>query len=146
MKKSESFKQIFLNNNTKYDELKGKVVDKVAFYNNDDYDCNICIILFTDKTYVAIGIEYDLNNDYVLDNYYVSDPECINNGNYDCHSHMDINGNLHFDRWIQILKDFGIWEIDENEAKEIIERQRKRDEDGEYELYLKLKEKYENKQ
>lgn len=146
MKRTEEYKQIFINDDTEYNRLKGKVVDKVAFCNDDNYDCSYCLVLFTDKTYIAIGMEYNYDEDLILSNYYVSDPQCINSGNYDCHSHVDSNGNLHFYRWIQILKDFGIWEIDEQEAKEIIERQRKRDEDREYELYLKLKKKYENKQ
>lgn len=146
MKRTKEYIQIFINDDTEYNALKGKMVDKVAFCNDDSYDCSYCLVLFTDKTYIAIGMEYNGNDDFILSNYYVSDPKCINGGNYVCHSHVDSNGNLRFDRWIQILKDFGIWEIDENEAKEIIERQRKRDEDREYELYLKLKEKYENKQ
>lgn len=145
MKRTKEYSQIFINDDTEHNALKGKVVDKVAFCNDDSCDCSYCLVLFTDKTYIAIGMKYNGNDDFVLSNYYVSDPKCINNGNYDLHSHVDTNGNLHFDRWIQILKDFGIWEIDENEAKEIIERQRKCDEDREYKLYLKLKEKYENK-
>lgn len=149
MKKSKEFKQLFLDNHTKYDELKDKIVDKVAFYDKDNYDCNMCVVMFTDKTYIALGVDYgDLarnDTEPMLTNYYVSEPQSINNGDFECHSWVDNDGKLHFDSWIQILKDFGIWDIDEEEAKKIIERKRKMEKDREYDLYLKLKEKYENK-
>lgn len=147
MKKNKEYKQISVNDLNDYDCLKGKVVEKVAFSNRGCYDENLFIILFTDKTYVAVGADYNDDEHYSdepkLDNYWVMDPQCCNGGDYNCHIYTDDKGNLRFDKWIQILKDFGIWELEMDEAQKIIAENKAKQEQREYEQYLRLKAKFE---
>lgn len=147
MKKNKEYTQISVNNLKNYEDLKGKVVDKVAFTNRGDYDEHLFIIMFTDKTYIAVGADYNdaeyYKDEPKLENYWVMDPECCNGGNYECHIHPDGKGNLIFDKWIQILKDFGLWELEMDEAQKIIAEYNKRQEEREYDQYLRLKAKFE---
>lgn len=147
MKLNERFKQISVNSLKDYFDLKGKVVDKVAFTNQDSYDGHMFIITFTDHTFVCVGTGYkDLDNgddEPQLENNWIMDPKCVNLGNYDCHCYVKDDGTLKFDRWIEILRDLGIWELSEEETLEIIERDRKKQEEREYQNYLRLKEKFE---
>ena len=147
MKLNERFKQISVNSLKDYSDLKGKVVDKVAFTNRDSYDEQMFIITFTDHTFVCVGTEYkDVDNGVYepqLENNWIMDPQCVNSGNYDCHCYVKDDGTLKFDRWIEILRDLGIWELSEEETLEIIERDRKKEEEREYQNYLRLKAKFE---
>ena len=147
MKLNEGFKQISVNSLKDYSDLKGKVVDKVAFTNWGSHDEHMFIITFTDHTFVCVGAEYkDLDNgddEPKLENNWIMDPKCINSGNYDCHCYVKDDGTLKFDRWIEILRDLGIWELSEEETLEIIERDRKKEEEREYQNYLRLKAKFE---
>lgn len=150
MERNKEYKQIILRAHEYNEALKGKVVDKVVFNDNGSYDTQFCIIMFTDKTYIAIGTGYkDLesgNDEPNLENYYVNSPGCVDSGCFDCHSWVDTEGNLHFYEWIQILKDLGLWIIDEKEAKKIIDRKNAEYEEREYQNYLRLKEKFEKKE
>lgn len=150
MKLNKEYKQIFVRHLNGYDALKGKVVDKVAFTDRGYHDNNIFIILFTDKTYIAIGTNYrdiDAGDDEPqLEDFFVMDPGCVNGGNFDCHHWVDRTTNtIHFDPWITFLRDFGIWDLPEKEALGIIKDANKKEEEREYQQYLKLKEKFENK-
>ena len=130
-----------------YDTLKGKVVDKVAFTNTGYEDEQMFIISFTDDTYVCIGIDHKEgdNNDEqpYLNDFWVMDPKIVNGGNYDGLVKVKSDGSLKFDRWIEILRDFGIWELPDDEVKDIIERDKKRKGEWEYKRYLSLKQEYE---
>ena len=135
---------------TNYDALKGKVVEKVAFTDKNSYDTQFFIITFTDKTFISVGVGYndvsDLHRDEPqLQNNYILPPQCINNGNYDVHSYVDSKGNVYFEEWINILRDIGLWEFNEVDALEIIERDKQKEEEREYQNYLRLKEKFEGK-
>lgn len=154
MKRNDKYKQIWVEkyrgrNKDNYDALKGKVVDKVAFLNSGQYyDENMLLIMFTDNTFICIGQEFVPGDDI----YRMNDndlptlsPKNINGGNYDCHIWVDDKGEVRFDTWIDILRDFGIWELDIKEAQEIIERDKKKKEEREYEEYLKLKEKFKDR-
>lgn len=130
-----------------YNLLKGKVVDKVAFTNRGEYDEQFFIITFTDHTYISIGLAYDESDDELkLANNWIIDPSCYSGGNFDCHSYIDSKGKLHFDKWIDILRDLNIWYINEEEALQIIQADKKKQEEREYQQYLRLKEKFENKE
>lgn len=150
MKLTKGYKQIHLSNSTRYDELKGKVVDKVAFSDVGDCDENIFVIMFTDKTYIALGADYsfaidecDEGEPQLVNHCYATDPETINGGDFSCHMWSDSKGVLRFDRWIQILKDLGIWTIDEQEVIDLANNKKALAEKREYEEYLRLKKKYE---
>lgn len=146
MKLNERFNQISVNSLKDYSDLKGKVVDKVAFTNRGSHDEHMFIITFTDHTFVCVGAGYkDLDNgndEPHLENNWIIDPQCINSGNYDCHCYVKDDGTLKFDRWIEILRDLGIWELSDKETLEIIERDKKKEEEREYQEYLRLKEKF----
>lgn len=145
MKKNKEYKQIAVNWLSNYDDLNDKVVDKIAFNNNTIYDDQQqLIITFTDKTFIAIGIEYcDDGDKYILDDLYVSDPECINNGCLD--THINKNGKLVFDKNFQQIIDLGIYDISIEEVEQRIAERKKKEEEREYTQYLRLKEKFENK-
>ena len=121
------------------EELKGKVVQDIAFCDTGEQHFTM---VFTDDTYISIGLDYDEDYDEckICDNY-ISEPICINDGELD--SWVDDSGNLHFDKWCQELIRLGIWEVTEDEVKDIIKRKEAEKEKREYEQYLKLKAKYE---
>lgn len=147
MQLNKEYKQIYAHSLKDYNELSGKVVDKVAFTDRGCHDENMFIILFTDKTYIAIGVCYkDLDagdDEPQIEDFYVLDPKCVNGGDYHCHTYFHEDGTITFDKWITILKDFKIWELPEDEAIKIIEDNKKREEDREYQQYLRLKQKFE---
>lgn len=145
--KHKEYKQIIVSSLKDYEELKGKIVDKVAFSNLGDYNEQMFIITFTDKTYVAVGTDYNDWEQYSrepkLKDYYVHNPKQINNGDFRNHIWVDSEGGLHFDRWIQILIDLGLWNFTMEDAQKIIEEHNADKEKKEYEEYLRLKEKFE---
>ena len=98
------------------EELKGKVVQDIAFCDTGEQHFTM---VFTDDTYISIGFDGELD------------------------SWVDDSGNLHFDKWCQELIRLGIWEVTEDEVKDIIKRKEAEKEKREYEQYLKLKAKYE---
>lgn len=154
---NKEYKQISVNEfsgyHTDHDYLKGKVVDKVAFVNSENYDCQMFIITFTDKTFLAVGPDYDdregYSNEPRLDNQWITAPQCINGGDYSLHSWVDSEGKLRFEDWIEALRSLGIWKFTDEDAKDIMEKKAKKEEDREYRNYLRLKakfEKHENKE
>ena len=148
MELNKEYTQISVNTfNGDYSALKGKVIDKVAFTNKGSYDCQMLIIIFTDKTFIAVGPDYnDLErwkDEPTIGNYYVDDPRCINGGDFSVHSWTANDGKLRFEEWINILRDFGIWIFNEDDAKAIMEQKAKEEEEREYRTYLRLKEKFE---
>lgn len=148
MKRNDEYKQLFPQINSSYDALKGKVVDKVAFMNRGDCDTQMFIILFTDKTYVCIGLDREEDSDdFKLAHNYMSwlSPTNVDGGNFDCHSWVDADGNIHFEKWIDVLRDFGIWEFTDEDAVEVMEKHKRQEEEREYQQYLRLKEKFEGK-
>lgn len=144
MKKTNK-KQIGISFNTEEDTLKGKVVDKLAFCNDPESEQHF-ILTFTDGTFISIGLYYDENDrKYKLESDWIpsTTPENVNNGKLD--HWIDSNGNLRFYKWVKDLIDLGIWEVTENEVKELIEKHEKFKEELEYKEYLRLKDKYEKR-
>lgn len=148
MELNKEYEKIILANDTPYNALEGKVVDKVAFYNKGDYGQHICLITFTDKTYIALGADYeDLDagkDEPKLRNHFICPPQCWNSGNFRHHMYVDNDGKIIYDRYIQILRDLGFWKFTDEEEMNIIKEDKKRKEDAEYQQYLRLKEKFEN--
>ena len=58
MELNKKLKQLSVHNLSKYDSLKGKVVDKVAFNNRGEHDEQMFIITFTDGTFINIGLDW----------------------------------------------------------------------------------------
>ena len=150
MELNKEYKQIFLHNDTPYDVLKGKVVENVGFTNIGSYDLHMFIITFTDKTYVAIGTDYkDLDNgddEPKLENQYIFHPQSWNRGNFELFRYVDTSGNkkrVRYQRFIELLRDFGIWQFTDAEENDIIENDKKKKDEYEYQQYLRLKEKFE---
>ena len=148
---NKDYKQIYTHTLKDYNELSGKVVDKIAFTDDGYHDENMFIITFTDKTFIAIGVRYrDLDNhddEPQIEDYYVMPPKCMNGGDFGCHLWIDNKtSEIHYDKWIQILKDFDIWQMSDSEVTEVIEKNKKAEEEREYQQYLRLKEKFEKKQ
>lgn len=148
---NRDYKQIsvhsFSGNRTDYNALKGKVVEKVGFTDRNSYDTQMFIITFTDKTFICVGVGYndsDFHKDEPqLENYYVLPPQNVNNGNFSAHTYVDIEGNIKFETWFEILREVGIWQLTDEDALSIIERQEKEEEEREYQNYLRLKKKFE---
>ena len=142
MKKCNDKKQIkfgFRLNPNLSEELKGKVIQDIAFCNSGEQHFTI---VFTDGTYISIGLEYDEDNlEWKLCDNYIDDPSCVNGGRLN--SWIDNSGNLHFDKWVQELIRLGIWDVSESEVKELIEKKEEEQEKRDYEKYLQLKARFE---
>lgn len=125
--------------------LSGKVVDKVGFA-NEPGEQNLLVITFTDKTYISLSIERDDDEHYYLENDWMArvGPGNVNGGIQD--HWIDSQGKLHFDRYVQCLIDTGIWNVTEEEVEKLIKERDKHYEETEYAQYLRLKEKFENKE
>lgn len=143
MELNKEYKQVFLNEGISYDTLKGKVVDKVGFTNWGNYDTHMCIITFTDKTFIALGVGYNYEDEPKLSNESIIPPQNWNSGNFRLFTRMDSNNKITYDPYIRILKDLNIWQFTDEEELAIIEKHKKEKEDYEYKEYLRLKEKYE---
>lgn len=153
MKKNYEYKQIGIRSNYKndYDILKGKVVDKISLANDrNNYDMNELIITFTDKTYVAFEI-YDDSDDHeserrpILGNSSIINPKSYNSGNFDCHISV-VDGELRFDPLIENRIKLGLWELTMEEAQKLIEDDNRRHEEYEYKQYIRLREKFKNRE
>jgi hypothetical protein len=146
MELNKDYKQICLRNDSDYNLLKNKVVDKVAFTNTGNYDTHMCIITFTDKTFIALGTGYDdEEDDPKLGNEFIIAPQNWNSGNFRLYMHVNSDNKIIYSPYIRILRDLNIWQFTDEEELAIIEKHKKDKEDYEYQQYLRLKEKFENK-
>lgn len=143
MELNKEYKQIFLRNDSEYNLLKDKVVDKVAFTNIGNYDTHTCIITFTDKTFIALGAGRDYEDDPKLCNESIIPPQNWNSGNFRLYMHVNSDNKIIYSPYIRILRDFDIWQFTDEEELAIIEKHKKEEENYEYKEYLRLKEKYE---
>ncbi len=122
-----------------FSELHGKEIKDVAFCNTGEQHFTI---LFTDDTYISVGLEYnDDTREWTLCDNYIDDPSCVNDGRLDYW--VDSEGGLHFSKWVQELVRLGIWDVTESEVKSLVDKYKEKKEKQEYETYLKLKAKYE---
>lgn len=140
-------------NNRSGDKLQGKVVDKIGFCNSDDdQDKQMFIIIFTDKTFIAIGINDDSGDEEGYDNYKLTNKWIYNGELYKrsvsrFSSYIDAStGKLVFDTWVDMLIKLGLWNFTEEECHKIREEHTKAQEEREYAQYLVLKKKFEGKE
>ena len=121
----------------------GKTIEKAGFVNRGERDEQMLLILFTDKTFVCVTYDYKDDSDELIlqDNWIYEYPkETL----AEYHSYVHDDGSVQFDLWVQMLIDFGFYELTPEEVKEIKERNKKTIEAREYKEYLRLKEKYGN--
>ena len=147
MELNKNLKQIFLTTGYPTD-INGKTVKMVGFSSptTSGYGENQLTIVFTDNTFVSFEIDYDEDEHYVYINnngYSSIEPKNINDGIQD--HWFDSNGNLRFSDWVQKLVDLGIWNVSEDEVKALKEKKDKQQELRDYQRYLELKERFENK-
>ena len=145
MELNKEYKQIFLHSDSDYNLLKGKVIDKVAFSNIGEYNTHMCIIIFTDKTFIALGIGYNDEDEPQLNNKLIIHPQNWNNGNFNLFMHITNDNKIIYSPYIRILRDLNIWQFTDEEELAIIEKNKKDRTDYEYQQYLRLKAKFENK-
>lgn len=139
-------------NNRSGDKLQGKVVDKVGFCKDDDQYKQMFVIIFTDKTFIAIGINDDSDEEeghdiYKLTNKWIYNGELYKNSVSCFSSYIDSStGKLVFDTWVDMLIKLGLWNFTEEECQKIREEHTKAQEKREYAQYLVLKKKFEGKE
>jgi len=147
MELNTKYKQLQLGQFEKtHDTIKGKVVDKVWFYNRGYADENIFIITFTDNTFIAIGADTsrytNYENEPSLENFIIINPR--NYHSLDRFVHLDDNGNpVLYDSFVKILVDLGLWNVTAEELQAWKEKHERDEEEREYKNYLRLKEKFE---
>ena len=149
------YKQLYLSevdwrrpeNRTK-NPWKGKTIEKVGFTNDGDSNDKMFIILFTDKTFIAIEMEHDEDNSdeyhfadaFMYDIWGHEDAEAM----YNCW--VDGDGNVHLGEKIQMMVDLGLWNFTEEDAKRVRENYIKKQEEREWAHYLQLKEKFKERE
>lgn len=145
MELNKEYQQIILPiTKNKYDlsVLSNKVVDKVTFAQDSwDNDLNEIIIIFTDKTFIAICIEQNEDDRFYLDNSHIGEPITYNDG---CLPYTMKGGVMIFVPYIQNRIDCGLWDVTKDEVREIINAKIEKQKEREYQQYLRLKEKFEN--
>lgn len=150
MKINEEYHQIRLNpyNQDENELCNGKTIENIRFSTDGSHTTNFLIITFTDKTYIAIGIDYDedecQNYDPYLKNYFLQ-PTYNSNIIKDIvekYSYIK-DGKLCFVRWVEYLRELNLLNINKREIQNIINQKRNKEESILYEQYLKLKEHFE---
>ena len=109
---------------------------------------NELLIIFTDKTYVAIGIDDAAPDDeeakYVIDDTFVCAPASYNSGRFETSS---FNGELYFtDEIIANRVKSGIWKVTPEECQKLIEEYEHRRDEQDYKRYLILKNRFEGRE
>lgn len=140
MFKNENKKQIVINQTDDINKLNGKIIDKCSLVNGQYNDEKQLIITFDDDTYICIGLDRNDNSDtYDLVNDYIVPPK-----SYACGvpHYFDYKGKLRFKQFIQRQIDLKLITVTEDEIAKILSEKQKAEEEREYQLYLKLKEKY----
>ena len=135
--------------NKLHPEFRGKVVkDILLTYKAYDDDHDYLIITFTDNTYLSFGIDHAEKDDVEfnrLGEAYMHDEATwkrIAGG------HMykdDKTGEYKLYDYMQVLIDIGLYNFTSEDIRQAKEKRDKESEDREYQYYLRLKEKFENK-
>ena len=128
----------------------GKVVDKVGFVGRGDTDDQTLIILFTDKTFICVGCEYEQDENgrerLNLKDKWIHDQSVYHGNQLEIyHTWVNKEGEISFDLWVQMLIDMGFWKLSPEEAQKIREEHFKKEEDREWQNYLRLKEKFKDR-
>lgn len=148
----EELKRIYLgfNNRNKLNpEMYGKVIkDIILTYKAYDDDRNYLIIIFTDNTYLAFGIEHgekdDIEYNWIDEAYMQNQKDWVKLAGE--HMYQDHKtGEYKLYDYMQVLVDAGFYNLTVDDIQKVKEKREKEREDREYQYYLHLKEKYENK-
>lgn len=128
--------------------LSGKTVDKCAIYNGGtEEDDQMFIMTFTDGTFICLGVEYDDDRRvHYLENNWVCYQNDLDSIIAEFHAAECNDGVVRMDAYGELLRTFGFIEITDEQAAEVIDKIRKDEEEREYKVYLKLKEKFEGKE
>lgn len=148
-----------VNNNLKREYLKdvnkllpnmsGKVIkDMVITYKAGDDDYNRVIITFDDNTYIALGIHHAEKNDvefnYIANDFMLPDDTWKRVACEHIYKD-DKTGEYKLYDYMQALIDIGLYDFTAEDIRQAKEIRDKESEEREYQYYLKLKEKFENK-
>lgn len=135
--------------NKLHPEFRGKVVkDILLTYKAYDDDHDYLIITFTDNTYLSFGIEHAEKDDVefnCLGEAYMHDEATWKRV---ASGHMykdDKTGEYKLYDYMQALIDIGLYDFTAEDIRQAKEKRDKETEDREYQYYLRLKEKFENK-
>ncbi len=150
MSKFKDLTQLSLSNinwiqekNRENNPWKGKVIERAGFIDKDE---NLLIIIFSDKTFLAVELEHVDDDEIAMTDAFMYDitdqaeSEVKYGGCW-----VDDKDNVHLSLKIRMMVDLGLWEFTEEDAAKVLKNSKKKTEDYEYNLYLKLKEKFENK-
>lgn len=120
--------------------LGGKVVEDCGFISDESEEKNLFVITFTDKTFIAIGIDDDK---WKLASKFIMKPEAYGKNYVATKSLIDYKGDIVYPEWVELLKKLSLWTIDDEEVRKGIEQVNKDRKMREYKEYLRLKEKFE---
>ena len=133
----KELKQIYLKSDER--PLIGKTIKDMSYLPTDE-NGPMLIITFTDDTYIYVELFYDEDrHDDILENGCVMPIECIDGGA----PGIVYGGEFHYYKFIQEQIRLGLIEENKEYSMKKVEEQKKRDEEREYNEYLRLKEKYE---
>ena len=135
--------------NKLHPEFRGKVVkDILLTYKAYDDDHDYLIITFTDNTYLAFGIKHTDKDDLAFNCISESHMPDEENWKRIASSHMykdDKTGEYKLYDYMQTLIDIGLYDFTADDIRAAKEKHDKEAEYREYQYYLRLKEKFENK-
>ena len=133
----KEMKQIYLENDKR--PLIGKTIKDMSYLPTDENSKSL-IITFTDDTYIYVEIFYDNDrHDDILENGCVIPIENIDGGA----PGSVYGGEFHYYKFLQEQIRLGLVEENKEYSMRKVEEQKKRDEEREYQEYLRLKAKFE---
>lgn len=122
--------------------LDGKTVERIGIIKGHATpERRYLIITFTDKTFVCLRATIDEDGLEILQDAHITTPKMMSNAGLV--DYYDEDNTPHIKLFAQMLCEFGLWTIDEEEIKK--ERQMRQDLQSrlEYQEYLRLKAKFE---
>lgn len=134
--------------NRKGDKWAGKVVDKVGYINCGDEDDQMLLILFTDKTFICMGLERkdELSDEFRLTDKWIYDQNEYNDSLELYHSWVHDDGHVSFDLWLEMLIGMGMYHLTDEEVKRIKDEHARNEEEREWSNYLRLKERFKERE
>lgn len=133
-------KQIYLKNREDIKKLNGLTIKDVSFYNNVSESAPHLAITFTDGSFIYIGIEENYREELLF-----VDKTPVPIKNYIMPPGHVFDRKFIYRKNVEELIRLGIVEPDDEYAKSRVEDNERLKEEREYQQYLELKKKYENK-
>lgn len=122
--------------------LDGKTIERIGIIKGHATpERRYLLITFTDKTFICVRATIDEDGLEILQDAHIASPRMMSNAGLV--DYYDENDNPHIKLFAQMLCEFGLWTIDEDEIKE--ERKMRQDFQTkcEYQEFLRLKAKFE---